>query len=186
MSTSSSARDDLDYVVSVVRRHGDDSQTPGIYVLWAAIVLVGFALPDFAPTWAGPYWFVAGTLGGLASWWLGTRKSRAAGIHDRDLDRRYGMHWLVTGIAFVLAALPMMTGAIDMTRGASLFLLVGGLAYTLAAVHLERGTLWSGIVMLVAYVALLLFQPPYVWTISGIVIAASLIVAAWQARRPAA
>ena len=52
------------------------------------------------------------------------------------------------------------------------FLLVAGLAYALAGVHLERPMLWSGLIMLAAYVMLNMFALPYTWTITGLVIGA--------------
>lgn len=174
MSQLESARENLDYVSNTIRKH---DRTPGdapIYFLWAILVPIGFALPDFAPRFAGAYWFVAGIGGGLLSWWLGNRAARRRGVIDKDLGRRYGWHWAIGGIGFFLAALPMFVGVIDLAHGASLFLLVGGIIYLLAGLHLDRGILPSGIVMLVAYVVLLVTRLPYVWTISGLVIAVAL------------
>lgn len=183
MSQLESARANLDYVASTLRRH---SRTPGdayIYFLWMVLVPVGFALPDFAPRAAGPYWFVAGIGGGLLGWWLGARGERRRGVVDRDLGRRHGWHWGIAALGFFLAALPMFTGTIDVAHGASLFLLVGGLVYLLAGVHLERGILPSGVLMLVAYVVLLVTRLPYVWTVTGLVIAVALGLAGLRTLR---
>jgi hypothetical protein len=171
------------YVASAVRRQEHPSGAPAIYFLWAAVVLVGFSLPDFAPHAAGPCWFIAGITGGLLSWWLGARAGRKAGINDKDLGWRYGAHWMIAGFGFLLAGLPLIVGQVSIVAGTSSFLLVGGLVYALAGVHLERPLLWSGLLMLAAYVVLVIFQPPYVWTITGATIALSLAWAGWAATR---
>lgn len=183
MSQLDTARQDLDYVASAIRRSDRPTGDAPIYFLWAILVPIGFALPDFAPRFAGAYWFVAGIGGGLLSWWLGNRSARLRGKVDRELGRRYGFHWLIGGVGFILAALPMVLGVIDPANGPSLFLLVGGIIYLYAGLHLDRGILPSGIVMLVAYVLLLTAKPPYLWTITGLVIAAALAWGGWRALR---
>ncbi|MEO5810861.1 MAG: hypothetical protein ABIU96_04730 [Rhodanobacter sp.] len=187
MQATDSLREDLQYVTSAVRQHDRTVGIPVIYYLWAAIVLVGYALPDFAARLAGPFWFVAGFGGGLLSWWLASRDEKRRGVIDRATGRRWGLHWVIGGVGFLLSALPMVTGHVDPAFGATTFLLTGGLIYAFAGVHLERPMLWSGLIMLAAYAVLVIFAPPYVWTISGIVIAFALCwagVAAQRQRRP--
>lgn len=183
MSVNQNVRDDLDYVANTVRQQEYRSGVPEIYFLWAVLVPIGFALPDFLPQAAGLFWFVAGIGGGLLSWWLGARADRKLGINDKALGWRYGMHWMIGGFGFLLAALPMIVGKVGPVEGASPFLLVGGLVYALAGVHLERPLLWSGVLMLAAYVVMVLFTLPYVWTITGVVIALSLVWAGVAAAR---
>lgn len=183
MTTADQLKQDLDYVASAVRRRDRCAGVPEIYFLWAAIVLVGFALPDFAPRYAGPFWFVTGIGGGLLSWWLGERDARRSGVYDVALGRRHGYHWMIGGVGFILAALPAIAGQEAMDTVVANFLLVAGLIYALAGVHLERPLLFSGLLMLAAYAVLVLFAPPYTWTITGVVIAISLIWAGIAARR---
>ena len=185
MSPADQIQHDLDYIATAVRRHDRPAGVPAIYFLWAAIVLVGFALPDFAPRTAGAYWFVAGTGGGLLSWWLGARHARRSGINDTELGKRMGQHWLLGGVAFLLIALPVATGKVAIDAGVANFLFVSGLLYALAGIHLLRPLLWSGLLMLAAYAALVLFEPPYAWTITGVVIALSLAWAGVSAQRAA-
>jgi len=175
MNSSERIRDDLDFVAGVVRQQERGRGLPTIYFLWAAITLVGFALPDFAPAAAGPYWFCTGIGGGPLSWWLGARAGRRAGFNDQALGRRYAWHWTLAGVGFLLAALPLIVGQVPAATGTSAFLLVSGLVYALAGVHLERQLLYVGCLMLAAYVVMVIFQPRYVWTITGVVIALSLI-----------
>ena len=183
MTKTEQLQQDLDYIAGAVRRHDKQVGEPAIFFLWAAIVGIGFALPDFAPRFAGPFWFVSGIGGGLLSWWLGGRAERRSGIVDRELGKRYGLHWGIGGVGFLLSALPMILGRMPPEQASGNFLLVAGLLYALAGVHLQRGMAWSGVVMLAAYVVLVVFQLPYTWTITGIVIALSLAWAGISAQR---
>lgn len=183
MTSADQLKQDLDYVASAVRYHERPAGVPAIYFLWACIVPVGFALPDFAPRFAGPFWFVASLGGGMLSWWLAARDARLYGIHDAALGRRYGFHWLVGGLGFALCALPLLAGRGDPALTVSSFLLVSGLLYALAGIHLDRGMLWSGLLMLAAYAILVLFAPPYTWTITGLAIGVAMAWAGLSARR---
>lgn len=183
MPTSDQIKQDLDYIASAVRQQEASPGIPAIYFLWAVIVSLGFALSDFAPHLAAGFWLVCGIGGGLLSWWLGERQSRRLGVNDRALGRRYGLHWCLGGVGFVLCALPAVTGRAPIDAAIANFLLVGGLVYGLAGVHLERPLLWSGLVMLAAYVVLNLFAPPYLWTITGLAIGASLLWAGISCQR---
>lgn len=182
MTEANRLQQDLDYVAAAVRWHDHPAGLPLIYMLWSGVILVGFALPDFAPQYAGVFWFVAGIGGGLFSWWYGARHARRRGINDTALAKRYGYHWLIAGVAFVLGALPMAFGRVEPGIGASNFLLVAGIVYALAGVHLERPLLFIGVLMLTAYAVLVIASPPYVWTATGVVIAISLLWAGLAAR----
>ncbi|MFP7722995.1 hypothetical protein [Lysobacter sp. A3-1-A15] len=184
--TTQRIQQDLDYVATAVRRHDQPLGVPAIYFLWAVLVPVGFALPDFAPRIAGPYWLVAGFGGGLLSWWLGARDARRTGINDTTDGWRHGLHWLVGGLGFLLCTLPGIVGRIPFSEAVPNFLLVAGLVYALAGVHLERPLLWSGLVMLAAFAVLTVFALPYTWTMTGVAIGLSLAWAGWSAQRAAA
>ena len=175
MTATDRLHEDLQYVASAVRSQDRPNGIPLLYFMWAAIVLVGFSLPDFAPRSAGAYWFFAGIGGGLLSWWMGARDGRRHGVNNTELGKRYGYHWLIAGVGFLFAGLPMMLGRAPMDSAAGTYLLVGGLVYALAGVHLDRPILWSGLLMLAAYVVLTIFQLPYTWTTTGVVIALSLL-----------
>ena len=182
MTTADQIKQDLDYVASAVRRQDRCTGVPAIYFLWACIVLVGFALPDFAPQYAGAFWFVAGIGGGLLSWWLSRREARRCGVQDAELAGRITLHWLIAGAGFVLCGLPMMTGQVDPAVGVHNYMLVAGLVYALAGVHLLQPMLWIGSLMLAAYAVLVVASPPYAWTITGVVIAIGLAWAGIAAR----
>lgn len=182
MTAVDRAKEDLNYVASAVRREDRDYGMPTIYFMWALLVAIGFTLPDFAPRWAGPYWCIAGPAGGVASWLLGARQGAQAGIHDAALGRRYAYHWLLATLAFVLVFLPAFTGKIGAAAAAANILLVAGLTYALAGVHLERPLLWSGLLMFGGYIALALLDLPYIWTTTGLIVAASLLLAGFSQR----
>lgn len=183
MTRNEQLQQDLDYVAGAVRRRDRPVGVPAIYFLWAAIIAIGFALPDFAPRRLNLFWLVAGVGGGALSWWLGARAERRSGINDRELGMRYGLHWGIGGIAFALTFLPLLLGRVSPQQGGAQFLFTTGLLYAMAGVHLERALLWSGLLMLAAYVVLTLFAPPYAWTITGLVIALALAWAGFSARR---
>lgn len=170
---------DLDYVRAAVRRREQPVGVPAIYAFWALAVLIGFASADFMPRVTGLYWFVVGIGGGLLSWWLGARDSRRRGVRDAALGRRYGLHWALGGVAYVLTALPLFIHQpVASAAAAAPFLLTTGIVYGLAGVHLDRPLLWAGLVALAGYVALVLFALPYAWTITGALIAACLAISA--------
>ena len=182
MTSAEQLKQDLDYVANAVRRHERPLGPPAVWFLWALLVPVGFALPDFAPRSAGAYWFFAGIGGGLISWWLGRGEARRRGVQDAELSRRMGLHWLIAGVGFVLCGLPMMTGQVEPGIAASSYMLVAGLVYSLAGVHLLRPMLWIGVLMLAAYAVLVVADPPYAWTLTGVVIAVGLAWAGFAAR----
>ena len=77
----------------------------------------------------------------------------------------------------------MFMGRVSPQQGGAGFLFTTGLLYALAGVHLERPLLWSGLLMLAAYGVMTVFVPPYAWTITGVVIALSLVWAGLAAQR---
>ena len=182
MSTTQQLQNDLDYVTAAVRRRDREIGTPSIYALWAALIFIGFALPDFAPQLAGAYWFIAAIGGGLFSWWMGERDSRRRGVVDRELGMRWGLHWIVGGVGYFLTGLPMLVHGATNASVAS-FLLTTGIVYGLAGVHLARPLLWCGLLAFVGYVVLLTVPLPFVWTITGALIAACLALAGIFAAR---
>lgn len=183
MPPSDRLREDLDYVARAVKHHDRPLGAPSIYFLWSAIVLAGFALPDIAPRAAGPFWLVGGIGGGLLTLWLATREARRSGVNDTRQGHRHGLHWAIGGIGFLLAALPMLLGRAEPAAVVPGFLLVAGLLYALAGVHLLRPLLWVGLMMLAAYAAMIVFAPPYAWTLTGVSIAAGMLLAGLVARR---
>ncbi|WP_043319966.1 hypothetical protein [Microbulbifer sp. HZ11] len=182
MTDVNKLQSDLDYIRGAIDGDATSGGIPALYFLWAALIAVGFSLPDLAPRFAGIYWLFAGVGGGLFSWWLGARESRRHGYNNTQLGRRYGLHWCLVGAAFLLCFLPLMLGRVTPEMGGANFLLVTGIAYSLAGVHLERPLLWCGILMLIAYGVLVVLMPPFIWTITGISVGIALCWAGFSRR----
>ena len=95
MTNTDKLREDIAYVRAAADR-ADATTIPSISLLWAAIVLCGYSLPDFVDDyrWIGRFWTVAGPAGLCLSLWLGYRAQRDAGQADRRIGIRWGLHWL--------------------------------------------------------------------------------------------
>lgn len=183
MPAPDSLKSDLDFVSNAVRRSESDHGYAPIYFLWAALIAVGFALPDFLPRLALPYWLLAGTGGGLFSYWYGSRRASQEGVNDRQLGRRYALHWLLSGMGIGLVVVMGTTGALDVQQMAGLLLLTTGMAYALAGVHLNPPLLPSGFIMLLAAAMMMIIELPYVWTATGLAVAAALLVSGIRVAR---
>jgi hypothetical protein len=184
MSSINELKEDLGFVAGAVRR-GEEGALPSLFILWSILTPVGFALADFAPLYCGLYWLVVGPAGGVASWWIGRRTALRTGQIDRKLGRRYGLHWLVIGVAYVLIAANAMTGHMNAGGAISSFMLLTAIAYTLAGVHLSRTFLASGLVLFAGYVALVWLPLQYVWTTTGLIFAVAMLAGAFQSRASA-
>ena len=182
MSTTKQLTDDLEYLGGLLRKSERGASPFIIYALWAALVLVGFSMVDFAPHRVGLFWLIAGPLGGVASAILGHRYGIRIGQLSRQEGLRQGWHWSGLMLAILLAVPLGLTGAIAWPVLSRVFLLIIALAYFLAGVHLERPLKWVGIVMLAGYVGLF-FIPAYGWTLLGILVSLSLLVSGLVERR---
>ena len=182
--TSDQMKDDLAYVANTLRHNARRSGTPLIYVLWAVAIAVGFAMVDFAPHYVGVYWMIVAPVGGALSAWIGMRHRRSQGVRDPDEGRRWGMHFLIGALGWIGAALPLATGRIAPSDGNTAFLLVTGLVYAFAGLHIDRGLLASGLIALAGYVVMQFVTVPYAWTTTGLVMAAALLVAAYVSAQP--
>lgn len=176
-------KQDLDFVSNALRRGEDDRGYALLYFLWAALIAIGFALPDFAPKFALQYWVVAGLGGGLFSWWYGGRRQSVDGQRDARTGRRHGLHWLLCGVGMGLVMMMGLSGSLEPRQMATLLLLTVGLAYGLAGVHLHPPMLPAGLIMLAASGAMMWLDLPYVWTATGLVVGVALVVAGIGAAR---
>ena len=182
METSKQLRDDLDFLGAVLRKSTRGTSPFTLYAMWAALVLAGFALVDFAPHQVGLFWMVAGPLGGVASAWLGMRHARKIGQLNREEGTRHAWHWGGLMLAILLAVPLGVSGAVDWSILSRIFLLIIGLTYYLAGVHMDRPLLWAGALMLAGYAALF-FLPAYGWTLTGVLVAASLLFSGYTEGR---
>lgn len=144
--------------------------------LWAAILLSGFALVDFAedPRWIGRYWNVATPVGFALSVWLVVRANRGAGQVDRRLLIRSALHWLAFIAAGLLGQALVATGQLDPAGMGSLWVLLLALTYFLSGVHVDRRLLPIGLLLAGCYLVTL-FVPGYGWTAAGVLAASALV-----------
>ncbi len=174
--------EDVRYVKGVVEKSPEGRSPASIYFLWAVLVLVGFGLTDFRPELLGWYWLVAGLGGFILSAILGERAAGASGALSRRWGIRQGLHWSTLLGALALSTLPVIQGQWSWDAYAVHALLVIGVVYFLAGVHLDRPLLGVGAAFLIGYPLVLLVPGP-AWTITGALVAAALVAAGLWARR---
>ena len=180
MSTQERFKDDLAYVRESMKRT-EHVHVPSVYLMWAAISLVGFSLPDVVSNgwvgWSyngiGWYWAVMGPAGFLASWLLSARANDRAGQMSRHTGIRWGLHWAAFGATGVLGIALALSGHVGWEVYGVLWVLLLALSYTLAGVHLERRLLPIGLMLGVGYLAIL-FLPQYGWIAAGVLTAIAL------------
>lgn len=178
MTTQDQLKQDLDYIANTVRHNDRSGGLPGLYALWAVLIAIGFTLADFAHNIVGWYWLVVGIGGGFFSMWYAGYEERKRGVTNSAEGRRWGLHFAIGGIGWLLTALPMMTGKVEPEVGAPNFLFTTAIVYGLAGVHLDRPLLWCGLLGFAGYAVMQLVDVPYVWTTTGILMALCLGTAA--------
>ncbi len=167
---------DIGYVRDAVGRSERVASPATIYLLWAAICLVGFALVDFAPTRVGLFWAIAGPVGSVISGMIGWRHSLRRGQLRRDIGLRHALHWGSMLVAIWLLIPLGVTGVIAWEHLSRIILLIVSFGYVLAGAHLDRPLLWVGLLMAAGYVSFF-FINSYAWTILGVVVACGLVAA---------
>lgn len=170
---------DISFVREAIARSEDHRSPTAVFLLWAAIILVGFPLVDFAPRHSGLFWMIAGPIGGLISFVLGRRESLRFGVVRKSEGLRYTLHWMGLMGAILLLALYQLSGhgAFSDASFGQIILLIVAFAYFLAGVHLDRPLLWAGLLMAGGYVVLL-FVSTYAWTIIGVVVSIGMVLSA--------
>ena len=159
---------DLHFVREAVNRREVAGKSPApILYVWAVYVLVGYTMIDFWPQASGWFFMAGGIAGGILSGILGKRAGRRIGEHDRERGRRAMLHWFGATVPALRA--PSATQVL-----AQIFVVMIGLDYFLAGVHLDRHFLWLGPIVMAGGVLVGLF-PHYGWTGLGVVIALGLV-----------
>ncbi len=183
MTNTEELKEDIAYVRAAADR-SDTNPIPSIYLLWAAIGLCGFALVDFTDDyrWIGGYWLVSAPAGFCLSMWLGIRASHHAGQTDRQEGIRWSLHWLAFMVAGLLGGALVVAGHLKWSGFSSPWVLLLGLTYFQAGVHLERRLLPIGLMLGVCYL-ITLFVPGYGWTTAGVIVAVTLTAQAFLGAR---
>ena len=172
---------DLTFVRGVV----DRSAPPGpalIYWFWALACAVGFALPDFAPDRVGTYWMVVGPGGWGLSMFLGYRHARRVGQLDAREGIRHLGHWGVMLLTVGLAVVLVKRGYLSPEGIGPMAILIVGLTYALAGLHLDRLLLLPGLLFFGGF-GVLMFVDRFSWTIVGALVATGLAFAGYAAGR---
>ncbi len=175
MTDTERLKDDIAYV----RAAAEQTQTVHVRAhgfLWAAILLCGFALVDFAedPRWIRRYWLFATPVGFVLSAWLGIRGDHGAGQFDRATGMRWMFHWLAFIATGLLGASLVYSGQLTRAGFGSLWVLLTALTYFQAGLHLDRRLLPVSAFLAGGYLATL-FMPLYGWTLAGVLAAAALV-----------
>lgn len=175
--TSNELESDIGYIRDLVKKSERRPTPTLIYLLWAVIVLIGFAMVDFFPRQTGYYWMIMGPLGGLVSGFLGWRAGGRQGQLNREIGIRHALHWsallVLTGFAVILAA----RGHIPGQELGRVILIIVTFGWWTAGVHFDRAFLWLGGLMALGFIGTL-FIPIYVWTFLGVSLALALTIIA--------
>ena len=174
---------DLRFVRGALNASTRPAASPStMYFMWAVIVLLGFALIDFRTDLVPRYWAVAGPVGFLASGYLGWRHALRLGQASASDGRRHLLHWGAVLVAVALTVLLHARGAMPSETLHAVILLVLALGYFTAGLHLDRRLLWVGLLMGAGFLAVTLVSW-YAWTVVGIALATSLILAGMREGR---
>ncbi len=178
MSDASQLQDDLHFVrETVVRREASRHRPNAVYWVWAAYVLIGYTLIDFAPAVSGWFFMIGGVAGGILSAWAGRRYAQVLGEIDRRRRRTIGWHFgggIVLSVVFSFA-LAAVIPEIRNNRAGQVLVVMIGLVYFLAGLHIDPNFLWIGPILMVGGV-LVGLVPRYGWTCLGAIIAVSLVL----------
>jgi hypothetical protein len=191
MTDDRQIRDDISYVRSVVRRADRASNPASLYFLWAILSFFGYAIIDFYPEKTGLYWMIAGPAGGVASAYLGSRAARRIGQIDEREGWKDALHWGAMLFAALLLIPLVTTDRLAPDDIPRVILLILALTYWSAGLHRDRRFLALGGVMAGTYLfTIFADRLPYLWTVTGGILGASLaaagVIAAAAAPRQAA
>lgn len=178
MTQSDQAARDLEFVRGALEAHGESGgrETPvSVGIMWAAIILLGCLGNDFIPQWAWLFWVTAAPVGSMLSGVLSGRRAAQMGEMHARIGMLNGMHWSCLFWAPIPIILLAVMGKIDGQTCGTLMLLVSGVVWYLAGVHLDRRWTLPGIAM-VAAAAILVWVHKYPWTIAGVIGAGSVLV----------
>ncbi len=157
------------------RVEGDRPRPPAaIFYLWASVVATGGILTDVLPSAAAIFWPIGSLVAGLLSFWLGCTWSRASGSIQAGGWVRPALHW--GGLMGVLALMGFVEGprTTDPQAFVGGMLLIVGLAYFYAGVHVHRVFFWVAGLEVLGYIVMILW-PSTPWSVVGLSIAAGLV-----------
>lgn len=164
---------DIGYVRQLVSRSENQSFSRAIYMLWAAIVLVGFSLVDLAPEYVGWFWMIMGPAGGIASGFLGKQACVEIGQMDKEDGIKHALHWGGMFVFILLVILLAAKGLIEGKLISQIILLIVSFGWWTAGVHFDKNFRWLAGIMAAGFVASL-FISNYVWIGMGVLMSMAL------------
>jgi predicted small integral membrane protein len=178
--------DDLRFVRTAVETHRRSRFTPSVAYVWAAYVLVGYALIDLAPHASGLFFLVGGVAGTAATAVMARRAQRRTGVIDRAEGRRQFLGWFGGFVLIVSCsiALQLTNPALRGTPGGQVVVVMAGLMYFLAGAYGPaevRYLVWGGPVVMAGGVCVGLVHH-YGWTALGVLIAALILLPTFRSR----
>jgi hypothetical protein len=180
--TTKGIESDLGFVQDLLYKSDHRSSPVIIYLIWAVIVAVGFALFDFARPAVGWYWAVASPFGGILSGILGARHHHRLGQRNRALGIRHALHWGGLAVAVLMAVLLALRGNLSGEDLGKVILLLVAYGWWSGGVHFDRVFMWLGGVMGLGFLAVIWIDR-YAWTCLGILVAAALVTKALTGQR---
>lgn len=176
--------EDVSFVRQAVeQRDKAEYKSLAIIVMWAVIVAVGYALNDFAMDRVPLYWMTAPVAGFLVSLALGARADRKRGLRRPGLGARHALHWGTIFFGGMAVCSIAVVHRFDGWVIAQLFGLLVGVVWFLGGLHLDRRTLWPGVLLICGAAAVDHIQP-WPWTIVGLATSATLVASAlWMKPR---
>ena len=175
---SQKLEEDVSFVRQAVeQREKAEYKSLAIIVMWAVIVAVGYALNDFAMDHVPLYWMTAPVAGFLVSLALGARADRNRGLSRPRLAARHALHWGTIFFGGMAVCSIAVVHRFDGWVIAQLFGLLVGVVWFLGGLHLDRRTLWPGVLLICGAAAVDHIQP-YPWTIVGLATSATLVASA--------
>ena len=170
--------EDVSFIRHTIEHRDRTHNSPmAIAVLWAGILIVGFALIDFNRHLVPWFWAIASPAGAILSAKIGYRAVLATGVTERGQGMRHAMHWPVVFLASGAVLAIVTTHQLPPAVYGPLFTLISGIVWFLGGVHLDRRFLAPG-AMLIIGSAVVNHLGPYPWTILGLAIAIALITSA--------
>jgi hypothetical protein len=177
MKDSRQLQDDLGYIQKALHTTQTAPSPGGIYNLWAALTLPGFALIEFRPHITGWYWVIAAPVGLVLTAFLAWDYWRHLGQSDMRNASEQAQPWSGMLVAIALSTLLVRSGHVSPAAQGHVILLLLVLGFWLAGVHLEPGLRWVALLMAAGYASLNLLSLQYAWTVLGSFVAIGLVLA---------
>ena len=153
MTDLNQLREDVSFVRQAIhRRSGTPPGRQVSYLIWAVYVLIGFALIDHNPHLANGFFAIGFPFAAALSWWLGRKAAAKFGEIDLERSRRAQFHFY-GGVIFAVVTANALAAVIPALHGpeeGQVLIVLLGMVYFLAGVHIDAHFLWLGPLLMVA------------------------------------